>query len=208
LWYSVGMHNLTPAVKSLPSPQRLLLDKFFEASFNLPAFAKAAGLSHLDAAMFVADEAIQAVLDSYDEVVDRETERSTRQVRLLTLKTLAAALPSSTDLVEARRISALLVRITGGRPKTNRAQSKPPSAHPSPPSNLVATDSSASTAANSRTPGPARSCPASNAHSSPGRSSPFNAPGLNPDAFPSPLHALNAPAALLIASAGKAPPLR
>lgn len=137
--YAICMETLTTALNILSPSQHKFLIRFQACRFNIYAFSCAAHITPIEAATFLAEPDIQAELAVFDRIVAQNTERAATQARLLTLETIAAAIVASKDLVEARRLAQILLRITGARPKAStKDQISPPvqpQAEPPPPEN-------------------------------------------------------------------------
>jgi len=134
------MENLPNPLTLLSPSQRKFLNQFQDSRFNLYAFSRAAHLTPIDAASLLSEPAIQAALAAFDTVVAESTERAACQARLLTLETLIEAVIASKDLVEARRLAQLLLRITGARATLSKDQipaPTPPPPQPPAPENHV-----------------------------------------------------------------------
>jgi len=138
--YAICMENLPNPLTLLSPSQRKFLNQFQDSRFNLYAFSRAAHLTPIDAASLLSEPAIQAALAAFDTVVAESTERAACQARLLTLETLIEAVIASKDLVEARRLAQLLLRITGARATLSKDQipaPTPPPPQPPAPENHV-----------------------------------------------------------------------
>ena len=141
------MEALTNIINTLSSEQQIRLRQFQEAGFNLREFAQVAKISVIDAAVCVSDPLMQAALDAFDVISTQSFERAAASARSTVLVTLRSALAATSDLIEARRISTLILRCAGPRPRVPKAKGTEstteedpgepgfeasPSAHPTP----------------------------------------------------------------------------
>ena len=115
-WYAIRMETTSTNRTPLSDRHLQLITHLQRSRFNLFAFAKAANITPLEAAAFLASPAVVEGFAQFDVVLAEYTARAVHQAKLLALQALSATLDNMDDNpIETRRVAMLLIRLVGPR---------------------------------------------------------------------------------------------